>query len=344
MAADDAAARIAQAVEPDSLIIPIISDIHVRGTDDPHFCALCDALAALRAATHVDALIGLGDWFAMLGREEHIATARVSELLTEFSDRARDAVGVPAFFINGNHDGIGTDFFSPTLWHAAVGARFDGGLAHFHGDSAYFYVDYPAVGARKCPMRLIFLSTPCDSSPERVPPTPHWALGEPQLHWLEDVALDVPENANVIVFSHVPFNSYYADRHDAWLPVWNGHAQVNACVSALSGWLDDRSGAERILNDFVYCRGRFMNRPHAVLRAAIAGHEHYDALFAPGERQGDFVNQLPCPQVFVASTNPAFNPLLRESAHVGVSIDVMVCSDSHVRLIRFGDGRDRILA
>lgn len=321
------------------LIIPIITDMHVRGLEDKCFEMLCASFEALKDRVHMDALISLGDNFAMLGREEHITNERVSELLTGFAEKLSRAAGTPSFFINGNHDGIGTDFFSPELWRGAVTGRFDGGLECHDGDSVYFYVDYP-----KRSLRCVFLSVPYGSDIDIDYPTPRWAFGRRQIEWLDTVALDVPDGTGVIIFSHVPFNYYYASEKDWKMATWDGHKQTESFVSALCGWIDDREGAERVLYDFVLHRGRFIEKKDTALIACIAGHEHYDAVFAPGQSIGDLTNRLTCPQMLIGAANSRINPAFRNKARIGVSIDIMVYENGRLELVRFGDGEDhRIL-
>ena len=323
----------------DPLIIPIITDMHVRGLDDQCFKTLCDSFSVLKDSIRMDALISLGDNFAMLGREEHITNEHVSELLTGFGEKLSHAADAPAFFINGNHDGIGTDFFSPELWRGAVTGRFDRGLERHDGDSVYYYVDYPEKN-----LRLVFLSVPYGSDIDTDYPTPRWAFGRRQIDWLDRVALDVPDKTDVIIFSHVPFNYYYASEKDWKIATWDGKRQTESFVSALCGWIDDREGAERVLYDFVLHRGRFIEKKDIALLACIAGHEHYDALFAPGQSIGDLTNRLTCPQVLIGAANSRINPAFRNNARLGVSIDIMVYEDGRLELVRFGDGEDhRIL-
>ena len=77
------------------------------------------------------------------------------------------------------------------------------------------------------------------------------------------------------------------------------------------------------------------------VRACFSGHTHTDSVWMPFEKRGEDVHPLSCPQ-FVTRNAVAFHPAPED---VGVSIDVLLWDyeQKQIRLIRFGDGADRVL-
>ena len=64
----------------------------------------------------LDAVVSLGDNLSMLGRNIHASNEMIKDLLTGIFDRVSVACDVPLYPVHGNHDGIGTDFFSAEFW------------------------------------------------------------------------------------------------------------------------------------------------------------------------------------------------------------------------------------
>ena len=266
------------------LVIPILSDLHIYGTDDSHFQAQLKALRELRKESGFDALISLGDIPAMLGRERHASDEEIKALLHETTKMLSEAAEAPVLSINGNHDGIGTDFFSPILWNDSVGREYERGLCVHDRENVWFHADFAKVR-----LRMIFLSVPHRSKLSGEYPTPLWSFGEEQLDWLSGVVGSIPEGWRAIVFSHVPLCSEYAGDMESTLRVWDGEAERDATIASLCGWIEDRKKAEDILNS----SGKII--------CAIGGHEHYDDLFGAGEEKRGYVNRLNFPQVVVSS-------------------------------------------
>ena len=92
-----------------------------------------------------------------------------------------------------------------------------------------------------------------------------------------------------MIFSHVPLCSVYNGDPSVLMDVWDGKSARKATRASLCGWIDDRENAERILN-------RFDN-----IICAIAGHEHFDAVYEPGEERNEFTNRLSFPQLIISS-------------------------------------------
>ena len=270
--------RALEQIKSSRFVIPVFADLHTDSLDDRHLAAQVSALRCLREIRKPDAVISLGDMPAMLGRDRHASNSQIAALISGMCERLSEAADAPLLAINGNHDAVGTDFFSPTLWRGAV-KGFDRGLSKHDRDSVYYYADFGGY-------RFVFLSVPHDSELGGRYPTPLWSFGDEQLDWLERT-LGESAGKRIVIFSHVPFCSVY-DGPDTLMDVWDGERVRKATRASLCGWIDDRERAESIL------------KRHEIV-CAVAGHEHYDAVFAPGETRNGFVNRLDCPQVIVSS-------------------------------------------
>ena len=124
----------------DTLVFPIFTDLHTRSLDAPVTLALFDAMEALSKAVRADAVIALGDNLAMLGREEHASNETIHAIIRGLFERVSSLWPCPLLPVNGNHDGIGTDFFKAGFWYD-ISRGFDRGAAKYSGNSAYYTVD-----------------------------------------------------------------------------------------------------------------------------------------------------------------------------------------------------------
>ncbi len=267
-------------------IFPIFSDMHTDSLEAKHFCRQLALLSSFAAEYKSDALISLGDFPAMLGRQQHASNERIIELLSGGAKMLSSTADAPLLAINGNHDGIGTDFFSPELWNEAIGVHFERGLGRHDGKAPYFFADFGEY-------RFIFLSIPHGCDLECELPTPLWSLGKDQLEWLEAL-MSASGEKRVIIFSHVPICSEYLGDPAPTLAVWDGKRERRATIASLCGWIDDRAEVERIINSFA-------DKNPGKLLFAVGGHEHFDAAFKSGETRSGMTNRLVCPQIIVSS-------------------------------------------
>lgn len=308
--------------KPNSLVFPLYSDLHCRGIENEATDLFVDCLGKLCDEINPDAVINMGDNFAMLGREEHIQNAELIEKFEALLTVVKDKINCPLLLMNGNHDAIGTDFFKSEFWLSIVNGKYDEGLAKREEGKAYFYVDLDDAKTR-----FVFMSVPSDSDLYAEYPTPLWRFGEAQLEWLDRIALNT--DYKVLLFSHVPFFYKYTGDMESKLSVWNGEYEAKSYISTLCGWIDDAKEAAEI----VKARGNVI--------ACFSGHVHIDFLREPYEVIGEHINHLPCRQVV---TRNALGHSRDGSENVfEMAIDVMVYDPNTqtIDLIRFGDGKDR---
>ena len=312
--------KLARVRTSNSLVLPYFSDLHTNSADAPCVAELEEILAAITQVAKPDAVVNLGDNLDMLGRKYHISNEDLQRTLTALFDKTQKATGCPLLLINGNHDAIGTDFFKAEIWNAVVKGKYDGGLARYHSDGSYYYVDFD-----KAKTRLVFLSLPYDSDIEAEHPTPLWGFGKEQIAWLKDIALKT--EYDILLFSHVPFYYEYRGDTESMLEVWNGHHTAMSYISALCGWIEDLEEAVAAI------------RASGRVKVCLSGHIHTESLWAPEEQKGEDKNPLPCPQ-FVTT-----RPIPPVKGEYGFSIDVVVWDpDSKVmHILRFGDGEDHTL-
>ena len=323
-AARELARKVEEVRGPRSLVLPYFSDLHTDSADAACVGRLTEALTAIAEAVHPDAVINLGDNPDMLGRKYHISNGDLQKLFSSLFDQMAACVDCPLLLINGNHDAVGTDFFKADLWNEVVKGKYDGGLARYHTEGSYYYVDFD--GAKT---RLVFLSLPYDSDTEAEHPTPLWGFGEEQIAWLRDVALKT--DYDVLLFSHVPFFYEYRGDTEAMLEVWNGSHTAMSYISALCGWIEDLDEAVAAIEK----SGR--------VRVCLSGHIHAESLWAAKETKEDAEgrwNPLPCPQY--VTVRPVMPP---KEGKTGIGIDVTVWNpdEKKLHIFRFGDGEDKVL-
>ena len=333
--------RVKAVRKKDSLVLLVFSDLHANEVDAPVVTRLTEAVKGLTEAIPTDAVVDLGDNLAMLGRDRHISNDDLQGVLDGLFGKVTEAAACPVFFLNGNHDAIGTDFFDPVFWNRILGEKFNRGAENRAPDGGYFTVDF-----EKSNTRLVCLSLPYDSDLEVKFPTPCWEFGQKQLQWLAHRALDTQRD--VILCCHVPLYYEYRGDKTSMLGVWDGEKARQSYISALCGWISDREVAEGILDAF-QAGEAFENAEFGIsmpkretagrLKACFSGHTHVDSLWAPKEVRGEDRNPLPCPQAVVKSVAPPWKNIT--PCNAAVEMVVWTPSEQVFHLIRFGDGEDR---
>lgn len=334
--------KIEKIRKEDSVVMPLFTDWHINSKDSSLVKELLTGLRMLASEIEIDGVIDLGDNTGMLGRNEHITNEALSEFLTDLLSRLHDATNQPLYLVNGNHDGIGTDFFKADFWNQLTKHRYGNDKAVYGNDGSYYYVDL-----EKADTRMIVLSVPSGSDIESEIPHPHWKLGTEQIRWLADTALDTDKN--VLLLCHVPLYDYYIGDMEKMLSVWDGEQEKRAYIKDLCGWIEDADEAVKVLNSFhrhekyentesgIYLK---QSPPSARLIACLSGHTHADSLWQPGESEEPFSNDLLCHQVVIKSVMP-----YRKEETYGFAFDVMVWtpSDETLSFLRYGDGQDRTI-
>lgn len=334
--------RLEKIRKEDSVVMPLFADWHVNEKDSSLVNNLVTGLHILTSEIEFDGVVNLGDNTGMLGRNEHITNENLSLFLTYLFEQLSGVTNKPLYLVNGNHDGVGTDFFKSDFWNGLTKHQYGNDKAVFGQQGSYYYVDL-----EKGNTRMIVLSVPSGSDTESEIPHPYWELGLAQLRWLAEIALDTDKN--VILLCHVPLYDYYIGDMEKMLSVWDGNREKKAYVKDLCGWIEDADEAVRVLNAFQKHEA-YENRdlgislkqsaPEAKLVACLSGHTHEDSLWQPGETKEPYTNKLLCYQVVTKSVMP-----YRKEETYGFAFDVMVWTPSEGRLsfLRYGDGQDRTI-
>jgi len=312
-----------------SLVFPIFTDLHTYEVSHEYVKKLTFSLKEITGKISCDAVIDLGDNLGMLGREIHITNDDLKKRLQEIFEAVQGATNCPTIHVNGNHDAIGTDFFKPNFWNSIVKGAYGNDMAVYAEEGSYYYMDY-----EKANTRLVVLSLPYESDIESEMPTPLWGFGEKQIAWLKETALNTKKN--VIILSHVPFYYEYIGDMESTLGVWDGEHAKLSYISALCGWIEDRSEAMEVIN-------AFDSLPDTRLAVCLSGHMHDDSLWMPGEEKNGRENPLPCKQIVTAA---ACCPVPGMDRSYGISIDIAVWNpdEGMIHMVRVGDGEDRSVA
>ena len=195
----DAVKRINKVKAEDSLVFPIITDLHTDDSDGEYMERLIPALKVMNDSMEYDAFINLGDNFCMLGRDIHISNEELKARFERVFTKIYETVNHPVINVNGNHDAIGTDFFKPDFWNDITKGKYGNTMAVYGDEGCYYYIDYD-----KANTRFVILSLPYDSDIESEMPTPLWGFGKKQISWLKETALNTDKD--VIILSHVPLD------------------------------------------------------------------------------------------------------------------------------------------
>lgn len=309
----------------DSVVFPVFTDLHTSGVDNERTNDIAEVLGLITKDVKCDFVLNLGDNMGMLGRNEHITNSELSKLTSRVADKIYRSINCPMFMVNGNHDGIGTDFFEASFWNNLTKGRFSNLDAEYDAEGSYYYVDFEESNTR-----FVALSLPSGSDLKAEYPTPLWRYGESQIKWLEQTALNTCKK--VIILSHVPFWYDYMGDKESTLEVWDGENQRVSYIKDLCGTIEDIDEISRVLNEF--------NQRTGNLVAVLSGHIHKDSLYGPFEATEECnKNPLSCHQVV---TTGAFLPW-QEHQDIGISVDIAVWtpSENSLELIRVGDGESR---
>lgn len=324
-----AANKIGALRRDDTLVFPTFTDLHTVDFDHEYVKKLTTTLNLISQNIACDAVIDLGDNFAMLGRDAHISNGELEKRFERVLTAIHEAAGLPIINVNGNHDAIGTDFFKPDFWNGIVKGKYGNTSAVYADEGSYYYVDFD-----KANTRLVILSLPHDSDVERDMPEPLWEFGAAQLEWLKNTALNTTKD--VIILSHVPFYCVYGGDREATLGVWDGEREKVSYLWALCGEIKDINEASAIINEF-------SERGGGRLVAAFGGHTHKDSLWLPHEQKGTVLkNPLSCTQIVSAGACIRYGI----ERVIGVSVDIVVWTPStgELHTVRVGDGDDRSIS
>lgn len=350
--------------EDNSIVIPIYSDIHTINKNEQKFESLNKSIRYIANAVNCDFCVSLGDELNVdYGRKQHILNDNITQLLIDMH-KSMNNISIPFFPINGNHDGIGTDFFNKELWIKTLPTELGEPLSsyvHRPKDEAYYYLDYSYDK-----IRFIFLSIPYTSdlvsNPEH--PTPIWSFGIKQLKWLANVALNTEDDYTIFVFSHVPtcyLSGLHEDNYN--YSTWNGKMQTFSNYYDLCGWVEDQKTIEGIFTAYhkhsfyqdININCDYSRYKNTKVGMEICGHAHCDFIIGPGEiGTNGVINGMPCTVVGIGSAggyesempgweDSSYNFERELGTESEILFDVMVINTNKLKVdfIRAGAGKNR---
>ncbi len=317
--------KVEKLKKQDSLIFVSFTDLHAPSDEHVSVDTLCEVLDAVSNEIPLDAVINLGDnFFARLGRKTHITNPELKILAAKLFNKISSSSKAPMIFVNGNHDGLGTDFFKPEFWNELTKGKYGHKAATYGDEGSYFYIDY-----EKKNTRLVFLSFPPDADIESERISHMWEFGKSQLDWLKEKALKTEKY--VILMVHTPFCYKYLGSTDGTLSMWDGERERQILIKDFCGDVYDLDKVVAILDDFK------KNNPQKLV-AAFSGHMHYDMVWEPNEEKIGLKNSLPCVQIV---SNGFYNES-KEADKADFSLDIVVWTPSQKKLdtVRVGEGED----
>lgn len=192
---DSVATSILEKSEMPCLTLNIVTDTHWNAENADNNRRTNDTINNVRAVNskvYCDAIAHLGD-FLIADQEyitQSIADANINRLQRKFN-----AINNRLFMIPGNHDGVGGS--APQTKNYAGISKMNESYVVRNGDDPYFYIDI-----EKPKLRLIFLAT---NQRVTIGQTEYnyWGIFGDQLRWFGQIALDVEDGRDVIIFSHI---------------------------------------------------------------------------------------------------------------------------------------------
>ncbi len=350
--------RIREKTGEGCIAVPIYTDIHAESINNVRFKTMMSCIRYMSEKVHFDGLFSLGDEIdVFLGRSGHKTNAEICSVLSQFHKTVTETCRLPFMPLNGNHDGIGADFFNIGMWDSILRQNQFASNVVREENNAYYYVDYPSLK-----FRIVCMSIPSSSVVDVEHPYVVWQAGNEQLSWLAHKALKTGDGYSVALFVHVPTCYNYGDPTDQYnTPVWDGVNVKMADPVQITGRVDDQSSIEGIFSAYhnhttffdsnIACD--FSNYTSTRVAVELAGHTHVDCVIEPGQTGNNgMVNGMPCRVISIASAGyytgifPNFSggvsPVRKDGTSSEVLFDVAVfdLNKHKLNLIRVGAGSD----
>ena len=261
---DDTISKINGLVNQRCLVMPIVADNHWRWTTqlgNNIKNRSINNIKYLASKIYCDGVVHMGDILdtGVLGDESEEELYRLmQDYLMQLSESNKNF-----YAINGNHDGKNLSQFNEMKWYGMIGrATANDNNVNRYDTTPYYYIDH-----KPTKLRCIFLANPDNVTGDST----YWGFSTRELEWLETEALKVPNGYNVLIFTHIPPISGYAD-----------------------------SAAN--ISQFISICNNFNNTNEGNILGAICGHCHVDLVAPQGwTYEGGFYNQLPFPIVLLGT-------------------------------------------
>ena len=333
-----------------TLIMPIITDIHERPYDDKDglwYDKTFDNINATfleikRRGLDINSAAILGDFIGNNDYDDKFPTIGVVTKHIEYRREYLGKVCRNVLATNGNHDSskyADGSFIPETsdIFDAMTGKYFFGKR---NGLVPYFYWDVPNDKKIRC----VFLSYPYRKSKDSS--GADWKFGDEQIKWLANVALKegITTSHNVLFFSHAPL--YFSGA------INNQYQDVQGLINAFNshGSYTTTTLASNITVNY-------SSFTSAKSIAYIHGHGHWDDVVYDNSVETRF--NLCCPQIaigcayrygFNKSNDPVGSTVYRQAdrhqddkTHDLWDVLVFQRGVKKISLIRFGVGEDRII-
>ncbi len=239
-------------VNDNCFVFSLLSDVHIHPEKEEgmkRFYRTIENIKAVHNQCNIDAIFYLGD-LELVTSVMHGSYWTEDIMNRELNNLKKSLLSCNenTYFVAGNHDGISARPSNPKNWYDKM---IDKEKVQSVTNQGYFYVDFP-----KKKVRSVCLMDSHLESPEK---TAFYGYSTEQLQWLSSVALDIPEDYNVLIFAHITLHSQ--DRLDT---------QINS--SDLIGIFNAFQNKEKYESDIV-CAD-FTNRNNGNICAFFGGHDH----------------------------------------------------------------------
>ena len=312
------------------LVYNILTDTHENreNSESLRVTALTlNNVKRVSSIAYADGLVHIGDILIGNQAEMYSTWEKVNAHLGEYVGRLRK-LNDKVFVCVGNHDGLESNY--PNEFHTyETMMKFNEDYVVRDGISPWYYKDYDKIKTR-----VVFLAIPSrDGNASAQSLT--WGIGETQMKWIANTALNVSDEWNVLFFGHIhPYREFSAAQATIF-------AGITAAFTNRNTY--NYSGDYQLSVDF-------SNRTGGKVLAFVAGHVHADAVISDNSIVEAY--NLTFPIICIASSNRLVGGNSASGYTNPTRIPYDVSEDawdtlvyrpdlSKIYMVRFGAGEDR---
>ena len=313
------------------LTLAVVTDTHYNDNDTDNTRRTNETLnnvLAVNKGVFCDAVVHLGDIFG--GANIDHTQAEVDEGLS-YIQRGLSKANSRVYIVEGNHDGV-NGMPALTQNYASL-SKMNETYVVRNGDDPYFYVDI-----EKPKLRLIFLVTTryydIDGTLYN-----YWGLDAEQLQWFGEIALDVDNGRDIIVFSHM--GTYHQNFT---------HNRENTC--GLCNAFNEHTTFDVYDGETLLFTADYTGKTLSKVLFWQCGHAHFDWI-VPTSFSGLNFPQIvtTCSLMFQANVDETYaeagadSPAREDHTVTQDAWDTLVYrpDEQKVYFIRFGAGADRVV-
>jgi len=341
-----------------ALTSAVFADTHIIINDaySEHLKMQEMVLEKLHESVRIDSITHLGDLVMANEWNNHIHSQ--GQAVAVMSNYMKYLYGINSYLFAtpGNHDGEYLQYYRDKDWDAIYNHLIVPDKVINEGTS-FFYVDNNAMNLLR-----IYITNFDDINGQNV-----YGFSTRLLQWMVGVMNNAQAGRDILIFGHVPpYMASYVSTN--YLGVTQKGIMTNKDVFiGICNAYNAHTSYSGTTYDNVSVACDFTNKSGKIL-CYISGHVHGDSVRYPDDEwtsvahfnneteEWNYVNDMPCPVVTIASGNPwiqganagsegsvAPNKVVNSVTEECFDIMVYVKDSTNLNLIRFGAGNDRVI-